>query len=138
MKKKVNIGRMFIMISGALLLGYAAAAWSLQSAAPKSISTDQLIKMMQAKDFILINVHIPYAGELPQTDLAIPYNAIEKNKDRLPQDKNARIVVYCVSGHMSRLAAEKLASMGYSRVLDFQDGMRGWQRHGGRVLYRAQ
>ncbi|GAH84674.1 unnamed protein product, partial [marine sediment metagenome] len=51
------------------------------------ISVKQLKQMLQEKDFTLINVHIPYAGEIPQTDLFIPYNEIEQNTDKLPPTK---------------------------------------------------
>ena len=38
----------------------------------RNIASEQLWTMLQKKDFMLINVHIPYEGELPQTDLFIP------------------------------------------------------------------
>ena len=98
---------------------------------------DQLDEMMNNKDFILINVHVPYEGEISQTDLLIPFNAIEKFKNELPNDKDAKIVLYCKSGQMSRIAAEKLTSMGYTQVNNFQDGMRDWRRNGKQILYRS-
>jgi rhodanese-related sulfurtransferase len=119
-------------------LGYLIAnSWSLSSAAYKNISVGQLDKMMQNKDFVLINVHIPYEGEIFHTDLFIPFNAIEKFKNELPNDKEAKIVVYCMSGHMSRIAAEKLTNMGYAQVLNFQDGIREWKQYGKEILYRS-
>jgi len=36
-----------------------------------------LASMLQSKNFLLINVHIPYEGEIDRTDLFIPYNEIE-------------------------------------------------------------
>ena len=63
------------------------------------------------KDFILINVHIPYYGEIAKTDLLVPYNEIERHIKDLPADKDAKIVVYCMMGPMGDIAAEKLASM---------------------------
>jgi rhodanese-related sulfurtransferase len=98
---------------------------------------DQLDEMMNNKDFILINVHVPYEGEISQTDLLIPFNAIEKFKNELPNDKDAKIVLYRKSGQMSRIAAEKLTSMGYTQVHNFQDGMRDWRRNGKQILYRS-
>ncbi len=85
---------------------------------------------MDHKDFVLINVHIPYAGEIPETDLLIPFNGIKQHKDELPSDKHTKIVVYCISGPMGYFAAEKLVSMGYSRVIHFQGGMVSWKNAG--------
>ena len=60
------------------------------------ITVEQLAQVLEDKDFVLVNVHIPYDGYLPQTHLSIPYNEIEQNLDKLP-NKDARIVLYCRS-----------------------------------------
>ncbi|MBU4220421.1 MAG: rhodanese-like domain-containing protein [Euryarchaeota archaeon] len=90
--------------------------------------------MLQNKDFVLINVHIPYEGELPQTDLFIPYNAFDQNINRLPQDKAARVVLYCMSGRMSAIASETMVNLGYTNVLNLKEGMREWQQKGYSLL----
>jgi len=90
--------------------------------------------MLQDKDFTLINVHIPYAGEIPQTDLFIPYNEIEQNTDKLPANKDARLVIYCRSGPMSATAAKTLLKLGYTQVFDVEGGMRAWQAVGYRLI----
>ena len=100
----------------------------------RNIASEQLWTMLQKKDFVLINVHIPYEGELPQTDLFIPYNAIDQNIDRLPQDKAARVVLYCRSGRMSAIASETMAKLGYTNVLNLKEGMREWQQKGYTLL----
>jgi rhodanese-related sulfurtransferase len=103
----------------------------------ENIHVDQFVKMMDQKDFILINVHVPYYAEIAQTDLLVPFNAIEQYKNDLPRDKNAKIVVYCMMGPMGDIAAEKLASMGYTRVSNFQGGMMAWTQ-AGKHLQRRQ
>jgi hypothetical protein len=36
----------------------------------------------------ILTTHIPYEGEIAQTDLLIPFNQIDLYQDRLPEDKN--------------------------------------------------
>jgi len=103
-----------------------------------NISVDQFAEMLKHKDFILIDVHIPYKGEIPGTDLFIPYNAIDQNKEKLPRQKDAKIVVYCETGYMSGIAAEKLVDMRYTNVLVFRGGMREWERSGRPLVLRSR
>jgi len=100
----------------------------------RNIASEQLWTMLQNKDFVLINVHIPYEGELPQTDQFIPYNTIDQNIDRLPQDKAARVVLYCRSGRMSAIASETMVNLGYTNVFNLKEGMHEWQQKGYSLL----
>ena len=86
--------------------------------------------MLDKKDFIFVNVHIPYEGEIAKTDAFVPYNEIEKNLDKLPADKNTKIVLYCRSGRMSSLAAETLVRLGYTNVWNVEGGMGAWETLG--------
>jgi rhodanese-related sulfurtransferase len=109
----------------------------MDNKAYKNISVDQFVKMLDQKDFTLINVHIPYQGEIARTDLLIPFNKIDRHENQLPGDKDAKMVVYCMMGPMGRIAAEKLASMGYSQVIHLQGGMMAWQKVGNKLLIRS-
>ena len=99
-----------------------------------NINSEQLWNMLQKKDFVLINVHIPYEGELPQTDLFIPYTAIDQNIEKLPEDKAARVVLYCRSGRMSAIASETMVNMGYTNVWNLKEGMNEWKQKGYTLL----
>lgn len=96
----------------------------------KSISSSDLNAMLKNKDFVLINVHIPFAGNIPGTDLSIAYDQIEQNLAQLPADKDAKIVLYCRSGRMSQIAAETLVSLGYTNIWDLKGGMVDWEQAG--------
>lgn len=55
---------------------------------------------------------------------------------RLPADKNAKIVVYCMSGRMSAIASAELVQQGYTNILNLDDGMIGWERSGFTLINR--
>ncbi len=94
------------------------------------ITVAELSTMLEAKDFLFVNTHIPYEGEIPETDAFIPYNDIESYGSELPSDKDARIVLYCRSGRMSEIAAAELVDRGYTNVFELDGGMIGWEEAG--------
>jgi len=96
----------------------------------KNVSPRELNTLLKDKDFIFVNVHTPFAGHIDGTDLSIPYDQIEQNLSQLPADKDARIVLYCRSGHMSQIAAEKLVALGYTDIWNLNGGMVDWEKEG--------
>ena len=50
------------------------------------ISVAELQSMLEEKDFVFVNVHIPFEGDIPKTDLSIPFDEIGSNLDQLPAD----------------------------------------------------
>jgi hypothetical protein len=58
---KTNYRSKFTIILFALvILGYFSSdGWSIDKKFYKNISADQFVKMLDQKDFTLINVHIP-------------------------------------------------------------------------------
>ncbi len=103
----------------------------------RNISVDTFTEMIAAKDFVLVNTHIPYEGEIPATDLLIPFNEVDRYIDRLPTDKTAAIIVYCKAGPMGDIAADRLIDLGYTNVMHFKAGMNGWERAGKQLHYRS-
>ena len=95
-----------------------------------NLTPDELNTILKDKDFVFVNVHIPFTGNIANTDLSIPYDQIEQNLSQLPSDKNAKIVLYCRSGRMSEIAADELVSLGYTNIWNLTGGMVEWEQAG--------
>jgi len=81
----------------------------------------------------VINVHIPYEGEIDQTDAFIPFDKI-LDDSRLPTDKNSEILLYCRTGRMSEEAGNTLHKAGYTNLSHLEGGMRGWEAAGRKLI----
>ncbi|MBA7632948.1 hypothetical protein ES703_40504 [subsurface metagenome] len=103
-----------------------------------NITPAQLNSMLENKDFLLVNVHIPYEGEIPQTDLFVPYNEVEQNLSQFPKDKGAKIVLYCRSGSMSAIAARTLVKLGFTNIWNLEGGMVEWEKQGYELTRKPQ
>ncbi len=100
---------------------------SISGGTYRDITAVRLSEMLRQKDFVLINTHIPYEGEIAATDAFIPFDQIAQSRDRLPANKSARIVLYCRSGNMSVTAAKTLVQLGYTNVFNLSGGMSAWR-----------
>jgi rhodanese-related sulfurtransferase len=92
---------------------------------------------MKNEPAMVINVHVPYEGELAGTDAFIPYDKI-KGDPRLPEDKGTELLLYCRSGNMSEEAAVDLAEEGYTNIAHLEGGMKAWEASGRKLVYNPQ
>lgn len=99
-----------------------------------NLRMDELKAALERKDFVLVDVHVPNEGHLRPTDLRIPYDQIDQDLSRLPAAKDGKIVLYCMSGRMSQIAAERLVALGYTNVWNLERGMVGWREAGYELL----
>ena len=130
MKKSLFLLLAVLVLVGCQSKSITGETSSTTGGSYQNITPTELGTMLGSKDFVLVNVHIPFAGNIPGTDASIPYNEIEQNLDQLPTDKTAKIVLYCSSGRMSEIAAEELVSMGYTNVWNLKGGMVDWKQAG--------
>ena len=85
---------------------------------------------MQNEDVFLVDVHTPRQQHIRGTDLFIPYNEVEKYKDKLPEDKNIAIYLYCEGGPMGNSAAKSLYALGYRNLTNLDGGANAWRKAG--------
>jgi len=132
MKKLIVIFLAAIMLAGCQSKPVTGETVTIGGGSYQNVTPNQLNTMLKDKDFIFVNVHIPFAGNIANTDLSIPYDQIgsSENLTQLPTDKNAKIVLYCRSGRMSALAAESLVTLGYTNIWNLKGGMVDWEQAG--------
>jgi len=117
----------------ALILGLATLpACDGGEAAPElhAMTPAELSGALASKDFLLINVHIPYDGEIAGTDTHIAYTDIDGLVDYIGPDLGTRVVIYCKSDHMTDSAGPELVARGYREIYYLAGGMNAWTAEG--------
>jgi len=97
----------------------------------RTLTIDEFAEIVEnrAGEYQIVNVHIPYAGEVANTDANIPFNDLDALMAAIP-DKDTPVILYCRSGNMSQQASSALVEQGYTQVWDVPGGMVAWQSSG--------
>lgn len=105
-----------------IFLIYASLISMAQTKTYRQISHKEAKEIMDSKkDILILDVrtvrefdagHIKNAG-------CVPVDEIENTFKSMPIDKDKLILVYCRSGRRSKIAAQKLADMGFTNVYEF-------------------
>ena len=121
--------KILILALSLFLAGCMVTKTSETSGSYKTISSTEAQQMIEEhKDALILDVrtaaeyesgHIPNAVNLSNEDF-------QAGKVDSLKDKSQLIMVYCRSGNRSRQAAQKLAELGYTNVVDF-GGIQSWQ-----------
>ena len=116
-----------------VLLALALVLTGVTNFAPKTtgyrqVTTEEAVNIMQTEEnYVILDVrtaqefasgHIPGAALLPNETIGT------EDIPPLP-DKDQLILVYCRSGNRSKQAAEKLAQLGYTNIVEF-GGINSW------------
>ena len=104
---------------------------TVEEASYRTITIDELADVMTDTDslYTVVNVHIPYQGEIDGTNYNIAFDDLDALTEALP-DRDAPIILYCRSGNMSEQATNDLIELGYTQVYDVPGGMNAWQADG--------
>ena len=132
MKKLIFILLAAVVLAGCQSKPVTGETVTAAGGAYQNVTPDEFNTMLKNKDFVFVNVHIPFAGNIAGTDLSIPYDQITAPEQfsQLPVDKNAKVVLYCRSGRMSAIAADNLVSLGYTNIWNLEGGMVDWEQTG--------
>ena len=118
--------KLMIFLLAALLL--TACAQEEQEAVYMNITAEEAKKLMDTETgYVILDVrerdeydtgHIPGA-------ILIPYTQITEKAEKVLEEKDQLILVYCRSGRRSKIAAEALVELGYTNIKEF-GGILDW------------
>jgi rhodanese-related sulfurtransferase len=101
------------------------------------ISVDELVEKMEVDStFYLIDIRTEreyLAGHI-QNSLWLPRGFLEFKIQKLIEDPEAEIIIYCKGGARSALAAYTLGQMGYNNVFNLEGGIREWVHSGYQIF----
>lgn len=105
----------------------------LEAATLGVISVEALAAALSFKDFLLINVHVPYEGEIPGTDINISDANIDDIAAYIGVSLQTEVVLYCKTNYMLTIAGEALVERGYRNISYLDGGMNAWTAGGART-----
>lgn len=94
----------------------------------RQVTTEEAVNIMQTEEnYVILDVRTAQefaSGHIPGAVL-LPNETIGTEDIPLLPDKDQLILVYCRSGNRSKQAAEKLAQLGYTNIVEF-GGINSW------------
>ena len=115
-----------LLLSVLFLAGCALPAG--QEVCYRQINMDEAITMMKEESgYIILDVRTPeeFADKHIPGAINIPNETISTEEIPELPDKDQLILVYCRSGNRSKQAAEKMAALGYTNIVEF-GGINDW------------
>lgn len=100
----------------------------------KNVSCEEFESLMSEEGSFVVKAPIEYSGMIEGTDLVIPLNCdLDDCRDRLPEDKDVKLLVYCLRGLASRYISEHFLGLSYNKVYNLEGGMVAWKESGREV-----
>ncbi len=59
--------------------------------------------------------------------ISLPLDQLQLHADQILKDKNRPVLVYCLSGSRSLVAAQILESLGYQKIYNMTHGLMEWR-----------
>ena len=114
-----------IFLAALLLVGCVAPAEEITY---RQINMDEAVTMMEeGSGYIILDVRTP--EEIAEKHIPGAINVANETigTDEIPElpDKDQLILVYCRSGNRSKQASKKLATLGYTNIVEF-GGINDW------------
>ena len=85
-------------------------------------------RLSAAQNIVLLDVRTPeeyLESHIPKSK-SLPLNQLKSKITKIVSDKNAEIIVYCLSGMRAASACSELAGMGYTNVSNM-GGIQSWK-----------
>ena len=114
-----------IFLAALFLAGCATPAEEITY---RQVNMDEAITMMEeGSGYIILDVRTPeeFAERHIPGAINIPNETISTEEIPELPDKEQLIMVYCRSGNRSKQASEKLATLGYTNIVEF-GGINDW------------
>ncbi len=112
-KNMKRIGMILMVIASLAACSTSSAYHKITAAKAKSMMSDETVVIVDVRTLDEYNEgHIKNA-------ILIPNESIGTTQPSLLPNKDAVILVYCRSGNRSKQAADKLVSLGYTKIYDF-------------------
>jgi rhodanese-related sulfurtransferase len=92
-------------------------------------------KLQQGDSFIFLDVRQPW--EYEEFNLGaqlIPVNDLISQPEVLEEHKQEEIVIHCLSGGRSKMAAQFLEMQGFTRVINVAGGIQAWIQAYGKIV----
>ena len=111
-----------------LCTGCAENSGQVEEPLYSSITMEDAATLLESEnDYLILDVRTEqeyFSGHIPGA-MCIPNEDIDETVVEILPDKEQVIFVYCRSGNRSKQAAEKLANLGYTNIVEI-GGVKDW------------